>query len=129
MKVENEGAMIAVERGVVGRNNPGLSIGDGTFLFWIDISQISEATLRSVHGKLWIRLRARTGGRPMGDNVTRPASAGGRELGDGIGRMLDGGFVSQGDISSPTTTSRVAEREKVQSTGIKRETKTTHYPS
>ena len=80
-------------------------------------------------GNLSTRLRARTGGRPMGDNVTRPTSAGGRELGDGIGRMLDGGFVSRGDISSPTTTSRVAEWEKVQLAGIKRETKTTHYPS
>jgi hypothetical protein len=65
----------------------------------------------------------------MGDNVTRPASAGGRELGNGIGMMLDGGFVRQGDISSPTTTSRVAERETVRLEGIKRETKTTHYPS
>lgn len=59
----------------------------------------------------------------MGDNVTRPASAGGRELGDGIGMMHDDGFAGQGDIGSPTTTIRVAEWEKVQLAGIKRETK------
>ena len=47
MKVESEGAMIAAELGVVGQNNPGLSIVDGTFLFCFDSSQISEATWES----------------------------------------------------------------------------------
>ena len=74
-------------------------------LFWIINSQISEGTWYMVVGKLWKRLRARTGGRPMGDNVTRPTAAGGCELGDGIGMMFNGRFGNRCDIGSPTTTS------------------------